>query len=120
MLVSACRLSTYRIFKVRFFFRFHLHAGFSSLSFSLPRFFACGLIVVWLACGRSERSWGSGPSSVIMFGRVGHPTVCCSVGLGTSPSSYLLQYAATARLAPSHSIIDTTLGVFYSASCTER
>jgi hypothetical protein len=32
MLVSACSLSTYRIFKVRFFFRFHLHAGFSSPS----------------------------------------------------------------------------------------
>ena len=35
-----------------------------------------------------------------------------SVELGTSTPTYLLQYAASARLAPSRSIIDSILRMF--------
>jgi len=69
---------------------------------------------------KSERLWGVGRSSAIMLSRVGHRTVSRSVELGTSIPLYLLQYAATARVASSRSMIDSILGVFYSASSTER
>jgi len=111
MLVLACTLSK-RMGFLKCVFVF-LYAGFSSLT-----------IRVWsdrvMACGRLERLWGVGRSSAIMLSRVGHHTVSRSVELGTSTPPYLLQYAATARLAPSRSIIDSILRVFYSASSTER
>ena len=103
-------LEAYGIFKVRYRF---LYASFSSLS-----------IRVWsdraMACSRLERLWGVGRLSAIMLSRVGHHTVSRSVELGTSTPPYLLQYAASARLAPSRSIIDSILRMFYSASSTEH
>jgi hypothetical protein len=114
-------LQAYGVFKVRFFVLLCAPAFFLSLSIIrvwFDRVVAC----LWQVGEIVGLRTGSGRSSVIMFGRVGHRTVCRSVELGTSPSSYLLQYAATAHLAPSHSIIDidTILGVFYSASWTVR
>jgi hypothetical protein len=108
-------LRAYGVFKVRFFVFLCAPAFFFSLS----------IIRVWfdrvVACLWQVREIVGLRSLVGYHVRHNWASYCVLFcGARNECSLYLLQHAATARLAPSHSIIDKILGVFYSAEWTER